>query len=120
MPFYEYQCNACEHRLEVLQKISDEPLCYCPECGEASLKKLISRSAFRLKGDGWYETDFKNSGAKDASDKKSGAKDGNDKKVSGTDTKDADKSATGKTASADKDKASKKSSSSAASSNQNA
>ena len=108
MPFYEYQCNACEHRLEVLQKISDEPLCYCPECGEASLKKLISRSAFRLKGDGWYETDFKNSGAKN----------GSDKKVNGTDTKDADKSATGKTASADKDNASKKPSSSAASSNQ--
>ena len=116
MPFYEYQCNACEHRLEVLQKISDEPLCYCPECGEASLKKLISRSAFRLKGDGWYETDFKNSGAKNGSDKKSGS----DKKVNGTDTKDADKSATGKTASADKDKASKKPSSSVASSNQNA
>ena len=62
MPFYEYQCNACAHRLEVLQKISDEPLLYCPECGEASLKKLISRSAFQLKGTGWYETDFKNSG----------------------------------------------------------
>ncbi len=64
MPFYEYQCNACGHRLEALQKIADEPLCYCPECGEASLKKLISRAAFRLKGGGWYETDFKNSGAK--------------------------------------------------------
>ncbi len=115
MPFYEYQCNACEHRLEVLQKISDEPLCYCPECGEASLKKLISRSAFRLKGDGWYETDFKNSGTKDAN-----AKNGSDKKVNGTDSKDADKSATSKTASADKDKASKKPSSSAASSNQSA
>ena len=64
MPFYEYQCTACEHRLEALQKISDEPLRYCPECGEASLKKLISRAAFRLKGGGWYETDFKHSGTK--------------------------------------------------------
>ena len=64
MPFYEYQCSACEHRLEVLQKISDEPLCYCPECGEASLKKQISRAAFRLKGSGWYETDFKHNGTK--------------------------------------------------------
>lgn len=64
MPFYEYQCNACEHRLEALQKISDDPLRYCPECGDASLKKLISRAAFRLKGGGWYETDFKHSGGK--------------------------------------------------------
>jgi len=60
MPFYEYQCKKCDHRLEVLQKISDEPLVYCPECSEASLKKLISAAAFRLKGTGWYETDFKN------------------------------------------------------------
>ena len=73
MPFYEYQCTACEHRLEALQKISDEPLRYCPECGEASLKKLISRAAFRLKGGGWYETDFKHSGAK-KEDKASKAK----------------------------------------------
>ncbi len=65
MPFYEYQCDACAHRLEVLQKISDESLLYCPECGEASLRKLISKAAFRLKGAGWYETDFKNKGAKE-------------------------------------------------------
>jgi len=64
MPFYEYQCRDCGHRLEVLQKISDEPLIFCPECNEASLKKLISASAFRLKGSGWYETDFKNSDKK--------------------------------------------------------
>lgn len=60
MPFYEYQCGDCGHRLEVLQKISDEPLVFCPQCNAASLKKLISASAFRLKGSGWYETDFKN------------------------------------------------------------
>jgi putative FmdB family regulatory protein len=64
MPFYEYQCKKCDHRLEVLQKISDEPLIYCPECNEASLKKLISAVAFRLKGTGWYETDFKNNDKK--------------------------------------------------------
>ena len=71
MPFYEYQCHACGHRLEALQKISDEPLLYCPECGEPSLKRLISKAAFRLKGGGWYETDFKHSGAGKKS-KKSG------------------------------------------------
>jgi putative FmdB family regulatory protein len=64
MPFYEYQCGQCDHRLEVLQKISDDPLVYCPECNEASLKKLISAAAFRLKGTGWYETDFKNNDKK--------------------------------------------------------
>ena len=66
MPFYEYQCKNCGHRLEVLQKISVEPLIYCPECNEAALKKLISAAAFRLKGTGWYETDFKNSDKKSA------------------------------------------------------
>ena len=59
MPLYEYQCGACGHQLEALQKISDDPLVFCPECNEAQLKKLISAAAFRLKGTGWYETDFK-------------------------------------------------------------
>lgn len=59
MPIYEYQCQACQHQLETLQKISDEPLTLCPACNKAELKKLVSASAFRLKGGGWYETDFK-------------------------------------------------------------
>ena len=59
MPIYEYQCAACGHQFETLQKISDEPFSECPDCGKDALKKLISASAFRLKGSGWYETDFK-------------------------------------------------------------
>ena len=59
MPIYEYQCTACSKNLEVLQKISDAPLLDCPQCGEPALKKKISAAAFRLKGSGWYETDFK-------------------------------------------------------------
>jgi len=59
MPIYEYQCEACGGKLEKLQKISDEPLKNCPACGQPRLTKLISASAFRLKGGGWYETDFK-------------------------------------------------------------
>jgi putative FmdB family regulatory protein len=59
MPFYEYQCRACGHQLEALQKISDPPLKKCPECGKAQLRKLVSAPVFRLKGGGWYETDFK-------------------------------------------------------------
>jgi putative FmdB family regulatory protein len=62
MPIYEYVCQQCDHHLEALQKLSDEPLKFCPECGEASLCKQVSAAAFRLKGTGWYETDFKNSG----------------------------------------------------------
>lgn len=59
MPIYEYQCEACGERTEVLQKISDEPKVECPACGELALKKKVSAVAFRLKGSGWYETDFK-------------------------------------------------------------
>jgi putative FmdB family regulatory protein len=59
MPIYEYQCQACGKQLEALQKISDAPLQDCPDCGEPSLKKKVSAAAFRLKGGGWYETDFK-------------------------------------------------------------
>ena len=59
MPFYEYQCSACSAHVEVLQKISDAPLKKCPECGKQKLARLISAPVFRLKGSGWYETDFK-------------------------------------------------------------
>jgi putative FmdB family regulatory protein len=59
MPIYEYQCEKCNHKLEKLQKISDDLLKDCPECGDPALKKLVSAAAFRLKGSGWYETDFK-------------------------------------------------------------
>lgn len=60
MPIYEYQCQACGHELEKLQKISDEPLKDCPACGKPKLQKLVSAAGFRLSGSGWYETDFKN------------------------------------------------------------
>ena len=59
MPFYEYECQACKFYTEVMQKISDAPLARCPSCGKRRLKKLVSAPVFRLKGAGWYETDFK-------------------------------------------------------------
>jgi putative FmdB family regulatory protein len=59
MPFYEYECKACKYYTEVMQKISDTPLTRCPSCGKRTLKKLVSVPVFRLKGAGWYETDFK-------------------------------------------------------------
>lgn len=63
MPIYAYQCTACGHELEALQKISDAPLTDCPACDKASLTKKVTAAAFRLSGGGWYETDFK-SGSK--------------------------------------------------------
>ncbi|HHB92787.1 MAG TPA: zinc ribbon domain-containing protein [Thioploca sp.] len=60
MPIYEYACTECEHKFEVIQKMSDEPLVKCPECEKDGLKKLVSAAAFHLKGTGWYKTDFAN------------------------------------------------------------
>jgi putative FmdB family regulatory protein len=68
MPIYEYRCESCGHELEVLQKMSDAPLIQCPECGESALKKVLSAAAFRLKGGGWYETDFKRGSRKNVHD----------------------------------------------------
>ena len=59
MPIYEYQCKECGHELDALQKISDPPLVDCPACNANQLRKKISAPQFRLKGSGWYETDFK-------------------------------------------------------------
>lgn len=66
MPIYEYICRACGHELEALQRVSEEPLTDCPACTESQLRKKISAAGFRLKGGGWYETDFKDSGASKA------------------------------------------------------
>jgi len=73
MPFYEYRCEACGHELEAMQKMSDAPLTDCPACGAAALTKLISAAGFRLKGGGWYETDFKSGAKKNVADSGSAA-----------------------------------------------
>ncbi len=64
MPIYEYECLKCGHQLEVMQKMSDDPLKQCPKCKAKKLEKLISQSAFAFKGSGWYVTDYSKSGAK--------------------------------------------------------
>lgn len=64
MPIYEYQCRSCGHEFEAMQKVSDDPLRECPACGQSALTKLVSAAGFRLKGGGWYETDFKGGGEK--------------------------------------------------------
>jgi len=59
MPIYEYQCENCNHALEIIQKVNDPPLLDCPGCELPKLRKKVSAVAFRLAGGGWYETDFK-------------------------------------------------------------
>lgn len=89
MPIYEYQCGKCGEELEVLRKISDAPLTDCPECGEPALKKKVSAAAFRLKGGGWYETDFKTGNKKNlhGAPESSGASGSDAKKDSNKDGK---------------------------------
>ena len=96
MPIYEYQCTKCGHQEEVLQKISDAPLKKCPECGKPAMEKMVSAPSFRLKGGGWYETDFKSGKKKNvvesAGDKKSSKKEPAEKSSGGSSstTKKAD------------------------------
>lgn len=70
MPIYEYECESCAHTLDALQKMSDDALTECPDCGQAALKKKISAPGFRLSGSGWYETDFKSGNKKNIAEKK--------------------------------------------------
>ena len=91
MPIYEYACRSCEHQFETIQKASEPVLTDCPACGEAALRKLLSAPVFRLKGGGWYETDFKTGDRKNVvgngeSDKADGkADDGKTKAVGAAD-----------------------------------
>lgn len=105
MPIYEYQCDSCSHELEKLQKMSEADPVDCPECEQPALKRMVSAAAFRLKGSGWYETDFKKDNKRnlaDTGDKKSAAKDSKKQDKSATEsvtkkaeTKPAPKAATG-------------------------
>ncbi len=98
MPFYEYQCAKCGHDEEVLQKISDKPLKKCPSCGKSAMQKKVSAAAFRLKGGGWYETDFK------SGNKKNVAGDARPEKKSADTKKPADKKSSGSTTKTKKNK----------------
>jgi putative FmdB family regulatory protein len=105
MPFYEYECSNCKFYVETLQKISDEPLRKCPSCKKQTMKKLISAPVFRLKGAGWYETDFKSEGEdkRNLADREEVAEKPAEDKTA-TDTK-ADAKADGKADSSEKKKA---------------
>jgi len=88
MPIYEYQCQACGKKTELLQKMSDPPLATCPQCG-GEVKKLISSPAIQFKGTGWYVTDYKKSGGGAGGGAKSGE---GGKSECGGETKAAEKS----------------------------
>jgi len=92
MPIYEYACQDCGHLFDVLQKMSDAALTECPECGQLELKKLVSAPNFRLKGSGWYETDFKKDKRRNLAGD-AGKSDGGGKSESKSTDKSADKSA---------------------------
>jgi putative FmdB family regulatory protein len=93
MPIYEYQCQGCAHEFETIQKISEAALTTCPSCGKDLLKKKISAVAFRLKGAGWYETDFKSGDKRNVA----GRDDGGESKSADT-TAGGDKKSDGKDA----------------------
>ena len=90
MPIYDYKCSNCDYKLEVIQKISDKPKLVCPKCNKKILKKLISAPSFRLKGGGWYETDFK-TGKKKNIASSDGTKNDKTKETSKTDSKKGSK-----------------------------
>ena len=107
MPIYEYQCEKCEHQFDTLQKLSEKPLKKCPECGKMSLTKLVSAAGFRLKGGGWYETDFKSGNKKNlANSDGPSSKESKDSKPSGSsDSGSAKKSSDGSNKSGSKSSA---------------
>jgi putative FmdB family regulatory protein len=115
MPLYEYKCDACGARFEMIRKFSDPPLEQCSVCGKGPVAKLVSSPAFHLKGSGWYATDYakkseSGSDAASASSEKGGSTATVEKPDSGgdgakaTDTKPADKPAPAAPAPAAKDK----------------
>jgi putative FmdB family regulatory protein len=68
MPIYAYKCESCGHSKDVLQKMSDEPLTVCPQCGQARFNKQVTAAGFQLKGSGWYVTDFRGGSSAAAAD----------------------------------------------------
>lgn len=99
MPIYEYLCNSCNAEKEHFQKMNDEPISTCPECGSTNYNKMISAAGFQLKGSGWYVTDFKNNKTSQSEPKKSSSTD--TKTVPPTETKQDTKKDTTSTTTAD-------------------
>lgn len=92
MPIYEYQCTACAHQFESLQKMTDEPLVECPQCHQQTLSKLVSAAGFQLKGTGWYVTDYSKKKTKAETNKTSGSNESSGTEKKSTETKTDTKS----------------------------
>lgn len=120
MPIYEYACKHCDHAMTALQKMSDDALVDCPECGKPELKRLISAPRFRLKGGGWYETDFKKDNQRNVhksdsegdKSKSDGDKKSGDASTPASDSKSEKKPSSSKESSSSKDSSGSKNSSS--------
>ena len=92
MPLYEYECTACGHRFELIQKFSDAAIEQCPNCGELRVKKLLSSPAIQFKGTGWYITDYAKKGetkeslkeSKESRESKESAKESKESRDSGS------------------------------------
>ena len=111
MPIYEYACRSCGHEFEELQKISEKPLVKCPSCGNKSLVKKVSAAGFRLKGGGWYETDFKTKAKKDNDNDAAPAESGGKNSDSNSSSAEVKKTKDDKSSSKDKSKSTKDASS---------
>ena len=106
MPLYEYQCDACGRRFEVIQKFSDPPVETCKECGKGPVRRLLSSPAIQFKGSGWYITDYAQKGKTDASSTPAAKSDGAAKSDSPSDSSsktETTKSDSGSTASKSKE-----------------
>ncbi|HKY23267.1 MAG TPA: zinc ribbon domain-containing protein [Vicinamibacterales bacterium] len=102
MPLYEYECDACGHRFEKIQKFSDPPADVCPKCGEKKVHKLMSSPAIKFKGSGFYINDYAPKSAASGDSKESAAK--KDTASKDTTSKDSGSSDSSKSASASSDK----------------
>ena len=107
MPIYEYRCQDCNHEFERMQKFSDPPVAACPAC-EGAVQKLISRSAFHLKGSGWYVTDYARNGGQKSDSPEKGASEKTTAEKNTSDKGDA-KAATASASSDNESKPAKKS-----------
>jgi putative FmdB family regulatory protein len=97
VPLYEYECDACGRRFEVIQKFSDPPLEVCKDCGKGPVRKLLSSPAIQFKGSGWYITDYAQKGKSDSSSSTPAGKTGDSAKSdSGGDSSTAAKTETPK------------------------
>ena len=92
MPLYEYQCEACGQRFEVIQKFSDAPAETCRKCGQGPVQRLLSSPAIQFKGSGWYITDYSQKGKSSESKSDSTPKSDAAAGASGSDTKSESKS----------------------------